>query len=195
MLRSYFNQRAAIWDETVAERDASRLERIARRLNIKSGSALLDVGTGTGVFIPYLLKRVGKDGQIVALDIAEEMLEKARAKGFNGNIEYLQADAANIPLRGEIFDIVVCYSSFPHFQDKPGAFAEMHRVIRRGGRLLICHTKSRAAINEIHRQIFVLKNDAIPDGGEMQLMLLMAGFTEIKVGDNSDSYLTSAEKP
>ena len=195
MIRAYFNQRAVSWDENSSERDTSKLERMARRLNIEPGSALLDVGTGTGVFVPYLLSRIGKNGQIVALDIAEEMLKQARAKGFNGNIDYLQADVTNIPLRSEIFDIVVCYSSFPHFQDKPRAFTEMHRVIRRGGRLLICHTRSRAAINETHHQIPVLKNDTIPDQNEMQLMLVAAGFTEIKVGDNSDNYLTSAGKP
>ena len=195
MLRAYFNERAVIWDETVSEKDTTKLERMAKRLNIRPGSTVLDVGTGTGVFIPYLLGRIGKNGQIVALDIAEEMLKKARAKGFNGNIDYLQADVTDIPLRDKIFDVIVCHSSFPHFQDKPRALAEMNRVIKSGGRLLICHTSSRASINEIHRQIPTVKNDTIPDKDEMQLLLSAAGFTEIEVYDNSDSYLASARKP
>ena len=194
MSRTYFNQKAAGWDETLAERDIARLERMAKRLNIKPGSTVLDVGTGTGVFLPFLLKEIGADGRIIGSDVAEKMIEKARAKGFGGNIDYLHADVASIPLRDEIFDIVVCYSSFPHFQDKPGALAELNRVIKRGGRLLICHTKGRATINEIHRQIPAVKNDTIPVGGEMQLMLSMAGFTEIKIEDNNDSYLASGRK-
>jgi len=194
MIRAYFNEKAAIWDKTVAERDTTRLERMAKRLKIKPGSIVLDVGTGTGVFIHFLLREMGKGGRIIALDFAEKMLRRARAKGFNGNIDYLCADVTNIPLGNEIFDIIVCYSSFPHFQDKSRALAEMNRVIKRGGRLLICHTSSRASINEIHRQIPAVENDIIPDEGEMQIILLRAGFTEVKI-DDSESYLASARKP
>jgi len=194
MVRAYFNQKAATWDETVAERDTNKLEQMAKRLDIKPGSIVLDVGIGTGVFIPFLLREIGKGGRIVALDFAEKMLGRARAKGFDWNIDYLCADVANIPLRNEIFDIIVCYSSFPHFPDKSRALAEMNRVIKRGGRLLICHTSSRASINEVHRQIPAVENDIIPDEGEMQIILLRAGFIEIKI-DDSESYLASARKP
>ncbi len=195
MIRGYFNQRAAIWDESVAEKDIAKLERMARRLNIKPGSIVLDVGTGTGVFLPFLRKEIGGGGRIIALDFAEEMLRNARAKGFDGNIDYLHADVTNIPLCSNIIDAIVCYSSFPHFQDKPKALAEMKRVIKGGGRLLICHTSSRASINEIHRQTPTVKKDTIPDEDDMRLLLSAAGFTEVKIDDNSDSYLASAEKP
>ena len=194
MIRAYFNQKAASWDGTSSERDTTKLERMAKRLDIKPGSTVLDVGTGTGAFIPFLLSEIGKGGRIVALDFAEKMLRRARAKGFNGNIDYLCADVTNIPLGNEIFDIIVCYSSFPHFQDKSRALAEMKRVIKRGGRLLICHTSSRASINEIHRQIPAVENDIIPDEGEMQIILSTAGFIEIKI-DDGESYLASARKP
>ncbi|MFC1933186.1 class I SAM-dependent methyltransferase [Chloroflexota bacterium] len=195
MIRAHFNQRAAIWDETAAERNTTKLKRMAKRLNIKPGSTVLDVGTGTGVFLPFLLKEIGTGGRITALDFADEMLLRAKAKGFDGNIDYICADVTNIPLRGEIFDITVCYSSFPHFQDKLGVLTEMNRVIKSGGRLLICHTSSRATINQTHRQIPVVKNDTIPERDEMQLLISAAGFTGIKVEDNSESYLASAEKP
>ncbi len=195
MIRTYFNQRAAIWDETVSEKDTTKLERMAKCLNIAHGSTVLDVGTGTGVFLPFLLSEVGEDGHIVALDFAEQMLGRARAKGFNGNIDYLCADVTNIPLGDAIFDVVVCYSSFPHFQDKPRALAEMNRVIKSGGRLSICHTSSRHWINGIHRQIPAVANDTIPDEGKMQIMLSQAGFTDIKIDDNSKSYFCSARKP
>jgi len=192
--REYFNQQADIWDETVAEKDATKLERMVKRLNITPGSTVLDVGTGTGVFLPFLLNEVGAGGRIIALDLAEEMLKRARNKGFDGNSDYLNADIHNIPLCDEIFDVIVCHSSFPHFQDKPGALAEMNRVMKSGGRLLICHTSSRAQINEIHRQIPEVKNDMLPDVVEMQSLLAAAGFSEIEIDDNRDSYLASGRK-
>ena len=195
MIREYFNQRATIWDETVAEKDAIKLERMARRLNIKPGSTILDVGTGTGVFIPFLLSKMGENGRIVALDFAEEMLRKAQAKDFDGNIDYLNADVNSIPLDGDVFDTVVCYCSFPHFQDKPRALIEMNRVIKAGGELFICHTSSRDRINEIHRQIPAVQNDIIPDEGEMQMIMSIAGFTGIEIDDNNKSYFATATKP
>lgn len=195
MTMTYFNHRAAIWDETSSETDTTKLELMAERLNIEPGSTVLDVGSGTGVFIPFLLSRIGSQGRLVALDFAEEMLNRARAKGFDGYIDYLHADVTSVPLLGEVFDVVVCYSSFPHFQDKPRALAEINRVTKSGGLLLICHTSSRAVINEFHRQIPAVGNDIIPDEPEMRSMLSMAGFTDIRIEDGSQSYLASARKP
>jgi ubiquinone/menaquinone biosynthesis C-methylase UbiE len=195
MIKTYFSRMAAVWDETVAENDQAKLRLMAERLKIGSGSRVLDVGTGTGVFIPFLLSKVGNLGQIVALDIAEEMLRRARAKGFNGIVAYLNADVVNIPLPDETFDSVVCYSSFPHFQDKAKALDEIYRVTGSGGSLFICHTSSRDAVNEIHRSIPEVENDLIPDADEMQVMLANAGFIDVKIEDYRENYLCCARKP
>jgi len=70
----------------------------------------------------------------------------------------------------------------------------MNRVIKRGGRLLIFQTSSRASINEIHRQIPAVQNDLIPDKDEMRAILLATGFSDITICDSGDSYLASASK-
>ena len=195
MIKTYFGRMAAVWDETAAENDQAKLRLMAGRLNIRPGATVLDVGTGTGVFIPFLLGKVGNRGQIVALDVAEEMLRRARAKGFNGIVAYLNADVVDIPLPDKTFDSIVCYSSFPHFQDKAKALAEMYRVTRSGGNLFICHTSSRDAVNEIHSSIPEVENDLIPDADEMQVMLAKAGFIDIRIEDYHESYHCCARKP
>lgn len=195
MLRAFFNGRAAIWDESVAERDITKLTQMAKRLELEPGAVVLDIGTGTGIFLPYMLNIIGGDGRLVAIDIADQMLLRARDKGFKGNISYLYADIMSLPLGDEIFDNVVCYSSFPHFQDKLRALREAYRVVKHGGHLLICHTTSRARINDIHRQIEIVKQDTIPDAGEMRSMLSAAGFGDIAIEDGSDSYLVRVRKP
>ncbi len=189
MIRAYFNAKADTWDETIAEKDTAILRQMAERLSLQPGSTVLDVGTGTGVFLPFILESVGSHGRLIALDVADRMLLRAKAKGFAGNVDYLCADIMDIPLSAGVFDAVVCYSSFPHFQDKPKAFTEMHRVIKSGGSLSICHTSSRTQINEIHRQIAVVRNDTIPGADEMRSLLSTAGFTEIGIEDRVDSYL------
>ena len=194
MTKAYFNEKAKVWDETIAERDVTKLENMARRLDIEPGSTVLDVGTGTGVFVPFILSRIGEKGRLVCLDFAEEMLNRARAKGFPGNIEYICADITNSRLNDETFDTVVCYSSFPHFQDKPKALREINRVLKKGGRLFICHTSSRTTINQIHRQIPEVHNDLIPEENELRELLSSAGFGEISIRDEEDNYLASARK-
>ena len=194
MIRTYFNGKAAIWDKIAAEKDQSKLRQMATRLEIRSGSVVLDVGTGTGVFVPFLRQRIGGDGKILALDIAEEMLHRARVKNFDGVVAYLNADVAHIPLPEASVDSVVCYSSFPHFQDKAKALAEMYRVIKRGGRIFICHSSSREAINGLHNGIPEVAGDVIPGETAMRLMLSEAGFADVEIEDNYDNYLCRASK-
>jgi len=194
VIRTYFNQKAAVWDKIAAENDQNKLERMANRLKIKPGESILDVGSGTGVFIPYLQRHIGETGKIIALDIADEMLKVSRRKNFDGNIDYLCADVENLPIQDEIFNTVVCYCSFPHFQDKPGALREIKRVTKNGGFIFICHTSSRTQINAIHRSITSVRNDSIPDEDEMKALLATAGFADISIEDQSESYLASARK-
>ena len=194
MIRQYFNEKSAIWDENVAEKDARKLEKVAERMGLENGSIVLDVGTGTGVFLPFLFSKIGKNGRIIALDFAEEMLKKAKIKYSGDNIDYIQADVESIPLREGMFDVITCYSSFPHFQDKLKALSEMKRALKNGGRLFICHTSSRSAINDVHRQIPVVKNDLLPDKVQMHTIFLQTGFNNVIVDDSAESYFASAEK-
>jgi ubiquinone/menaquinone biosynthesis C-methylase UbiE len=194
MIRTYFNGKASVWDITAAEIDEIKLRAMATRLALTPGATVLDVGTGTGVFIPYLLERITENGELVAMDIAEEMLKKAHAKSFNGVTAYLNADVECIPLADGLFDDVVCYSSFPHFQDKIVALAEIYRVLKDDGLLFICHTSSREHINGIHCAIPEVCHDILPDGGEMEALLAEAGFTDIQIEDNCENYFCCSRK-
>ena len=194
MIRSYFNSKADIWDEQIAEKDLKKLADLAEKLDIQPGSTVLDVGTGTGVLVPFLLRKIGGQGKLVCLDCAEEMLRKAQAKNFTGNIRYICADIMDNHLESGLFDAVVCYSSFPHFQDKPFALRETYRLLKTRGNLFIGHTSSRAQINQIHRQIPILCRDLIPEDEEMRQWLAAAGFGEIKIEDGDKHYLVRATK-
>jgi len=195
MMRDYFNEKAITWDSYSSEKDASKLERMVKRLGLKPGMTVLDIGTGTGVFLPYLLKAIGKNGKVIALDIAERMLIQAQQKGLIGIITFLCADVMDIPLQAETCDAVVCYSSFPHFQNKSKALREIRRVLKRGGCVFICHTSGREAINRRHMDIPLLHHDLLPDGSTMKKLLQKSGFNGISVEDEVENYFASGKKP
>jgi demethylmenaquinone methyltransferase/2-methoxy-6-polyprenyl-1,4-benzoquinol methylase len=153
------------------------------------------VGTGTGILVPFLLEKIGSDGRLVCLDYAEKMLGIAQYKQFKGNISFICADIENSGLPGDSFDAVVCYSSFPHFRDKPRALGEIYRVLKQDCRLFICHTSSRPAINKIHRSLPEVRDHVFPENSVTRRMLATAGFEDISISDGRDSYFISASKP
>jgi len=195
MSKDFFNARATTWDETVAEKDVAKLQAMADRLDIQEGSEVLDIGTGTGVFVPFLLEKMGYEGRLVCLDFAEEMLREASAKGFEGNIDYICADIEDSGLPDESFDVAVCYSVFPHFENKAKVISEINRLLRKRGRFYICHTSSRQNINEIHRSLPDVCDHLFPENAETYSMVEDAGFDEIIISDGEGDYLVSGKKP
>jgi ubiquinone/menaquinone biosynthesis C-methylase UbiE len=194
MSKDFFNARAATWDENVAEKDVTKLWTMAERLDISEGDEVLDIGTGTGVFVPFLLAKLGPEGRLVCVDFAEEMLRIAAAKAFGCNIEYICADIENSGLADENFDAAVCYSVFPHFENKPKVLREINRMLRKKGRFYICHTSSRHDINEVHRSLPDVRTHLFPENAETYRMLEDAGFVDISISDGEDDYLVSAGK-
>ena len=192
--RRYFNERAAGWDRHSTETDPARLQEMAGRLGLRTGWTVLDAGSGTGVMIPYLAAALGASGRIIALDVAMAMLRQAVPKHPAHRAGFVCADVHALPLAAETVDAVVGYSCFPHFRDKPGALAEMYRVIRPGGRLLICHTSGRDHINRRHAQSRAVMHDMLPPAGRMMALLEAAGFRDAAVEDRPDSYLASARR-
>ena len=193
--REYFNQLAGKWDRMTTEETRSRLPQMIAYLAIKPGDIILDVGGGTGILLPLLYNSAGARGKIVSLDIAEEMLKQAIDNGYPNSIYYIHADVAAIPLSSESFDLVICYSCFPHFPDKLKALAEIARVLRNRGRLAICHTSSRQAINALHKSIgHVVENDTLPDEAIMRKMLAASGLSKIEIKDEAHLYLALARK-
>lgn len=168
---------------------------MAARLDIKPGATVLDIGTGTGVFLPYLARAVGSNGRIIALDVAIKMLLKAKSKGISGNIDYVCASAEDLPLAAGACDTAVCYSSLPHFRNKVKALQQIRRVLKDGGWLYVCHTSGRETINRIHAGVPELRHDLLPDASEMYSLLIMMGYTQVLVDDKEDSYFARARKP
>lgn len=193
--RKWFNDMAGRWDSIHPPYVKERLREIIFSIDLPPEGKILDVGTGTGIMIPLLLERLGPNGEVWALDIAEKMLEAARAKVSDSRVRFVHADVMDIPAEEDTFDAVVCNSCVPHFPDKPGSLRELFRVTKPGGMIIICHADSRDYINNRHREIGgLVANDMIPEAGEMQAMLEEAGFSGVRVTDARDRFIALGKK-
>ena len=193
--RTYFNEKAGQWDSLLTEEVGLRLKAIIDGLAIVRGSKVLDVGTGTGVLIPFLVEVVGPSGTVAAMDFAAEMLAIAQKKYPGPNVQYLKADVTAMPFSDQTFDEVICNSAFPHFADRLQAAGEMGRVLKTGGRITVCHPHGREELNSLHRSIGgIVGGDLLPGDETMCTIFREAGFRNITITDGAGRYLLVARK-
>ena len=194
-LQEYFDQLAPTWDEELTPERLKCLSKIVKGLGIKPGYYVLDIGSGTGVLLPFLIAELGCEGRIVALDFSVEMLGQAQARNFPPIVGFAQADVLAIPLADNSLDLAICNSVFPHFNDKVKALKEIARVLRDKGRLAISHTMSRAMINQLHQSAGgVIAHDFLPDESHLRRLIKQAGLKVTHFEDSPEQYLVIAEK-
>jgi len=194
-LQEYFDQLASIWDKELTPERLKCLGNIVKELGIKPGNSVLDIGSGTGVLLPFLIAELGDEGKIVALDFSAEMLVQAQAKNFPPIVRFAQADVLAIPLADSSVDLAICNSAFPHFNDKGKSLREIARVLRNNGRMVICHTMSREMLNRLHQSIGgAVASDLLPDEFQLRGLINQAGLKITHFEDSSERYLVIAEK-
>jgi demethylmenaquinone methyltransferase/2-methoxy-6-polyprenyl-1,4-benzoquinol methylase len=193
--RDFFNERASAWDEMTVH-DPLKVERIVSLLELKGDEAILDVGTGTGVMIPYYELRL-TSGRVTAIDYSERMIERCRDKYPSKEhpkvsfrvLDLYQADY------GPEFDVVVCYSCFPHFPDPQGAIMTFAGCLKEGGRLIVAHSSSKEHINTIHEEGGEeICTDFLPEIDIMREMMRRAGLETVTEQDDEEYYIAIAVK-
>ena len=109
--------------------------------SVRKGQKVLDLAGGTGDLTAKFSQIVGDDGLVVLADINESMLkvgrDKLRDKGLFKNIEYVQANAEELPFVDNYFDCITISFGLRNVTDKQKALQSMWRVLKPGGRLLI----------------------------------------------------------
>ena len=188
--KEYFNKMADNWEAQFTSQEMLFLN-LAPKFGLKEGQRILDVGTGTGILIPFLLKEVGPSGHITAIDYAEKMISTCERKfGSNPNITFKVDDIEASSLPSSHFDAVVCFGLFPHLEHKDQALSQLNRVLRVAGKLIIAHALSSSEIQTRHESLSsIVASDVMPTKRQMKQRLKMAGFGKIQLEDKPALYL------
>jgi demethylmenaquinone methyltransferase/2-methoxy-6-polyprenyl-1,4-benzoquinol methylase len=109
--------------------------------NARPGHVILDLAGGTGDLAREFARIVGERGRVVLADINAAMLEHGRRRlvdaGVAGNVELAQVNAEALPFADNTFDRISIAFGLRNVTDKEGALAEMNRVLKPGGKVLI----------------------------------------------------------
>ncbi len=111
------------------------------KTGLRPGQQALDVAGGTGDLARGLARQVGDEGKVVLSDINPAMLEVGRSRlvdaGIAGNVEFVIADAEQLPFEDDQFHCVTIGFGLRNVTDKDAALRSMFRVLKPGGKLLI----------------------------------------------------------
>ncbi len=191
--REYFNRLAPEWNDRMTD-DSEFIQHLIQ-FGVSPGDSVLDIGAGTGRMTKHLIGLVGDNGRIVAEDIAEAMLLEGKRRLGNHTHHWLCDDVKALAIKDETFDKVLCFSAFPHFTHPKKALAEMHRVLRHGGKLLILHTASSLQLNAFHASLDgIVCHDRLPAAETMIPMLRQTGFRPERIQEKENLYWVQAEK-
>lgn len=131
-------------------------EAAAAAADVAAGQAVLDVCTGTGDLAFALRRRVTASGRVVGADFAENMLERAREKANERGeqVEFIQADALALPFVDSTFDGATVAFGIRNVSDLGAGIAEMVRVVRPGGRVVILEITTPRHLRRFYRLWF-----------------------------------------
>lgn len=168
---------------------------LIERARLQPRDAVLDVATGPGTVARLAAERVGPGGRVVGADISPAMIAIANGKPpvpAGAALEYVVSPAAPLAVPDEAFDVVTCQQGLQFFPDRGAAIAEMHRALRRNGRLVaavwreIALQPSFAALDVALRECLPADQAEPygapfrwPRGDEVVAALRDAGFTDV----------------
>jgi ubiquinone/menaquinone biosynthesis C-methylase UbiE len=188
--REFFGTRAATWDAKFGH-DLPAYAAAIAEAGVRPGGVAADVGCGTGRALPALRDAVGPDGAVIGLELTPEMLAEATAKGWASQASLLiLADARRLPFASASVDATFAAGLLNHLPDKASGLAELARVTRPGGLLILFHPVGRAALAARHGR--AISPDEILSAGPLHRETAATGWDLTTYDDAVSRFLAIA---
>ncbi len=191
--REFFNNIAEKWDSICCHPE-EKIEYIFDKINLEKGSSVLDIGSGTGIIIPYIEKEIGMEGKLTALDVSEKMIEISKKKHSYNNLNFAVEDFYLYSC-SEKYDCIIAYSCYPHFTDSKAFFEKAYSLLKKGGKIVIAHVEGRDKINSRHNEIdHKIDSNNLDEVGITLRIMRKANFEIIYAEDSEEYYICIGQK-
>ncbi len=189
--QSAFDEVAGGFGQPVPEDILERLNAVVERAQIRPDESVLDVGTGAGVLLPFILER--QPARVVACDLSGEMVKLARQR-FGESVTVLQSDVVDIP--GEVgpFGAVFCNAMFGNVYDQRQTIEVIERLLDPGGRLVISHPLGSDFVRRLKAGSPQYHLKELPDRSFLNQLVEGAGLAVTHFVDETDLYLAICTK-
>jgi len=161
--------------------------------SLKKGEVVVDLGAGGGFDCFLASQEVGKEGQVIGVDMTPDMLSKARnnaVKGKYNNVEFRLGEIEHLPIADETVDVIISNCVINLSPDKTQVFKEAFRVLSPGGRLAISDVVALAELPEDMRNNEALVAGCVGNASlieDLEGMVKAAGFTQVKIQAKDES--------
>jgi arsenite methyltransferase len=155
---------------------------------VEPGDVVLDLGSGAGIDLLLAAKKVGRTGKVIGVDMTDAMIAKARqnirAAGLD-NVEVRKGIIEDLPVEDESVDWVISNCVINLSPEKPRVFAEIARVLKPGGRMLVSDIVAEELPPEIARNRHLYSSCLAGAISERRYLagLRKAGLVDVEVKD------------
>jgi len=204
-----YNSAADHFDDTPLNFWSRYGRNTVERLSLRAGSTVLDVGCGTGASAVPAAEIVGPSGSVIGVDLAEKLLEQARAKATQRhlqNVTFRLGDMTDLGFPDGHFDAIVSVFSVFFVPDMEAAVRELWRMVKPGGKLAITiwgpnrfepiYTVWREAVRAERPDLYMAFNpwDRITSPDQLRQILKSGGVVDAEiVSENGSQVLPSPQ--
>jgi ubiquinone/menaquinone biosynthesis C-methylase UbiE len=175
-----------------------RRRRVYRRIvelsGVQPGDRVLDIGSSSGYLARQLAAAVGRDGAVTGVDPSRAAIEHAR-RHAPANLTFVVGVAEELSgIPDESIDVVTSTLAVHHFPagQRAAAFAEMFRVTRPGGRLLVADFRASGRRVSLHARGMAMRHDVLPP---LEDLVTTAGFRIETTGELPLLRYVAASRP
>jgi methyltransferase family protein len=188
--QAFFGARALTWNDKFGD-DLASYESAVIESDVSPGATIVDVGCGTGRALPALRSVAGDGGTVIGVDVTPEMLTVA-ALQYGSEHHLVMADARHLPLATASADVIFAAGLIQHLPDPAAGLAELARITRPGGKMIIFHPSGRAALAARHGR--TVQPDEPLSHRRLQHLLQTAGWTLTRYDDSPHRFYALAHR-